>query len=766
MPESILRYSSSELHSQRFSTTQWMKGLPQAPDHRNFPLTDVKPSSQHNEWAYEPMAPAEKHDSYHSDDYNDAEANTPYVSVAAIWFTSMVSYMRNIFAPKHHPLSRAYEAPPVTLFFFHASLCLITYPVLSVTARYATSQTIFWARVVVGIGCNIMGFFLSITLVGIAGNLVEAAAWAVLIDQSMMKHGAQSGIRLKEFCFQVDEAKGIIGAFMLLYRCWRDRKYKNSYSGHRFWAGYVILFAFSAMLAATVSFILGRAVDITAVTKRQESSERSIEVLVDLSDDDMTRAEQYRSKLGNLTWNTDSLFMRDILPRSISYNASGYGTTTYFAEVTRGQLRSDIQDPGFGAFRWVESTIRATGSASETGTHNATDNSENTNMILNGGTYTSIPRWGIRTVCEKIPDLDQNMIISSKNNFTYLFVPRAVVLKLYNVLFWFQEYVPAMVNQQINVTATMYGDDVPPSTLNVSSILMGVRYSNNGQASSVNTTVVGPIDDDFGLQTIETVLIRLNSTYAPNAAFGFKGPISLNAKGEPTYIGYDATACLQVLDQWDTSVYMDSTGPPRTLTGADNSSSIYSIPVPRFDSKSLNISRASQIILWQVKTDNNRELPYAPSQSIISYANDDDPWLLQYTNFSTTSYALGRSRSDAINVLPYLSGSGSMIGYFTEDVVITQADVRPFDLIMALALIFMTGLLCTIAIPRLPMGAPRRRFNLGSWILAFYAKEVEIEGGERIVPGMSLEELQEQAGDAILRYRVLSDREKSVDIEA
>ena len=68
--------------------------------------------------------------------------------------------------------------------------------------------------------------------------------------------------------------------------------------------------------------------------------------------------------------------------------------------------------------------------------------------------------------------------------------------------------------------------------------------------------------DGNGWISFEQVLVRLNTTYAPNGTFPILGTQSVpDATGKATQIGYDAVVCLQLFEPWVMEVYNSTTGP-------------------------------------------------------------------------------------------------------------------------------------------------------------------------------------------------------------
>jgi hypothetical protein len=88
-------------------------------------------------------------------------------------------------------------------------------------------------------------------------------------------------------------------------------------------------------------------------------------------------------------------------------------------------------------------------------------------------------------------------------------------------------------------------------------------------------------------------------------------------------------------------------------------------------------------------------------------------------------------------------------------------------MILALVILFILGFMAALFVPRLPMNAPRRGFELYSWIAAFYADELvgvgkggaipseQMQGGAGGLPigrRMAIEEIEQHIGDVRFRY--------------
>lgn len=77
--------------------------------------------------------------------------------------------------PKQHPFCRLFEAPKWRTFAVHTALCLAAYPFLLIFVVIAQDRTLFLTRVIVGLGCGIIGILLAISLVRLARGHLEAA---------------------------------------------------------------------------------------------------------------------------------------------------------------------------------------------------------------------------------------------------------------------------------------------------------------------------------------------------------------------------------------------------------------------------------------------------------------------------------------------------------------------------------------------------------------------------------------------------------------
>lgn len=122
-----------------------------------------------------------------------------------------------------------------------------------------------------------------------------------------------------------------------------------------------------------------------------------------------------------------------------------------------------------------------------------------------------------------------------------------------------------------------------------------------------------------------------------------------------------------------------------------------------------------------------------------------------YTQLSADRYAKARALADASNCLPYFAGSGFILARRYPDSVITKTVISNISMAITLVVVLLVGMISAFFVPRLPMGVPRRGFDLYSWISAFHSRELIAERRSGIDKNMDLEEIVERVGE--LRFR-------------
>ena len=78
--------------------------------------------------------------------------------------------------PRRHPFSKRYEAPDWGRVFRHFVLCGLAYPILLGFVIAANGKTITTSRLIIGLGCAILGFFLGGNLLALARYIIEAVS--------------------------------------------------------------------------------------------------------------------------------------------------------------------------------------------------------------------------------------------------------------------------------------------------------------------------------------------------------------------------------------------------------------------------------------------------------------------------------------------------------------------------------------------------------------------------------------------------------------
>ena len=77
-----------------------------------------------------------------------------------------------------------------------------------------------------------------------------------------------------------------------------------------------------------------------------------------------------------------------------------------------------------------------------------------------------------------------------------------------------------------------------------------------------------------GFITMENILVRLNTSFAPYGVFGTKGASVPDGNGTATFIGYDAAVCLELYEPWVLEVYNSPVGFPSSMRIVDKAAEI------------------------------------------------------------------------------------------------------------------------------------------------------------------------------------------------
>lgn len=142
-----------------------------------------------------------------------------------------------------------------------------------------------------------------------------------------------------------------------------------------------------------------------------------------------------------------------------------------------------------------------------------------------------------------------------------------------------------------------------------------------------NTSLVG----DQGWTTVETVLIRLNTSFTPSGRFPVYSNQSVpDADGVESRIGYDAAVCVQKYEPWIMEAYNTSIGSPTALRIVEKGNG--SIPLlpsgnirgpPIAGTRNLNATGKNRAFFVahdnsvnQMVKDNGRDRRYVPSPTV------------------------------------------------------------------------------------------------------------------------------------------------------
>lgn len=83
---------------------------------------------------------------------------------------------------RKHPFSKLYEVPEWISLLIHTFLCVVSYPVLVAFVQIVKGRTLFWTRVIVGIGSGITGVLLGRSLLQLSRRHLEATGVSLTIS--------------------------------------------------------------------------------------------------------------------------------------------------------------------------------------------------------------------------------------------------------------------------------------------------------------------------------------------------------------------------------------------------------------------------------------------------------------------------------------------------------------------------------------------------------------------------------------------------------
>ncbi|KAJ6567347.1 hypothetical protein DFH09DRAFT_457648 [Mycena vulgaris] len=664
--------------------------------------------------------------------------------------------------PRRHPFAIRFEAPEWLFIIVHVALCVLAYPVLLVFVLLANHRTLFWSRLAVGVGCGAVGVALGLSLTRLGQRFLEAATWATLIHQSRISDNP--GIRMRDLAAGSQDPTSILAALRLLWNriFYRGtaRRVRKSYDS-RPWSLVVIFFLIVLIISACLPFILGRIVDIQASIQHQWEKYYEIAISADSSDLDIERATGLQPAFNNyaLTWTLSPFSSHGALPSAVSFLWEN--DTVYFSEATRSQLLPN--GSGFGTFE-----VNATAASIQTDPAQQMNNGAGNSM--DSGVLLRYPRWGIRIHCSKFTD-PNTILPRSATGFTYVFTPRDMLRSLFSS---FGIDFPLVLETPINTTTALQTNDSLPSSLNANDLALAAMFYDNGVAHSFKSVPVSLGEDGKGFVSIETLLVRLNTTYTPNGTFLTHSDLPVpDVNGQNTFIGLDAAVCLELYEPWVLETYNNSIGVPTTARIVNKGNTIVDANPMQFEEKnirppltdpalkrqldSINLLPVYDVAHGnsanQVLKDNGRDAYYVPSPTLVSFTGGQGPQ--GYLELSASYFAQARAMADASNVLSYFAGSGQTVARCYTDSVLSETKINTLDAVIVIATVLVLGLIAGLFVPKLPMSVPRRGFELYSWMAAFYSNELvldQIDQSEGMVKHLELQDIEKHMGDLKFRY--------------
>jgi hypothetical protein len=155
-----------------------------------------------------------------------------------------------------------------------------------------------------------------------------------------------------------------------------------------------------------------------------------------------------------------------------------------------------------------------------------------------------------------------------------------------------------------------------------------------------------------------------------------------------------------------------------------------------------------------------------PGTKLISWTDGAGP--NGYTKLNPERVASARAMSDSTNVLPFLAGTKQLIARRFSDRTLAKANLLPWLTLIALGGVWFAGLLAGFTIPRLPLGVPRRGFDLMSWLAVLHgdgmvgnlpekakkeqAGKLNDDGTPSLEEKMPLSEVEKRMGEMRVRY--------------
>ena len=275
-------------------------------------------------------------------------------------------------------------------------------------------------------------------------------------------------------------------------------------------------------------------------------------------------------------------------------------------------------------------------------------------------------------------------------------------------------------------------------------------------AAYLSSTITPHLASNQGWVTVETVSIGLNTSLTPSARFPVYWNLSWLDTGNR--IGYDAVVCVQKYEPWIVEAYNTSTGSSFDLqiigkgndssspspsgiiqgariegtrylnvTGKDSAfSMVHNSSVKRFSDANLYQGREPGGFYTPTPTVRLTVPPCItplltrPIVQIVSFSEGTGSE--EYIELSPERVAAFRARVGAVNLLPYLVGSGPVVAQLYKDETLAYTTFKPWQLIALPVLVLVLGTVGELFVPALPLGIPRREFGVHSWLALFQSQ--------------------------------------------
>jgi len=291
---------------------------------------------------------------------------------------------------------------------------------------------------------------------------------------------------------------------------------------------------------------------IETVVRNQRKIYREVPVVGDLSSNDLSNAASQLNAFSDFvrTWTLAPFGRSSATAVGFPYNDD----TVYFAQANSSQFEAN----GYGLGRFELNGTEAAGPDSpQKPSENIAAKSGSSE-----GNLLRFPQWGIRIKCDKLSNPETYITPFSPSNYTYAYLQQDFLRSLFSK---FSLNFPASLQKPDQ--RGLDANDTIPSGVDPNSLSYIIKWYNNGVGHSFHTKTIFDVGDGGeGWTTVETVLVRMNTSYSPVSRFPIYGPQTIvQADGQDTRIGYDVAVCVERYEPWVVETYNSSIGSPTAL---------------------------------------------------------------------------------------------------------------------------------------------------------------------------------------------------------